>query len=113
MRFDLNNIHLDIEPVYDDILIRFKEDRIITQEHIQVIEADVMKLADAAAGNTITLDFEKVRSLSSSFLGFLVKLNSTMKQNKGRLRLRNLHPDVFKIFKITGLQKLFTIEGNK
>ena len=33
MRFDLDNPHLTIEPVYDDVLITFKDSRIADEDH--------------------------------------------------------------------------------
>ena len=111
MRFDLNNIHLDIEPVYDDILITFKDERIVDQDHINRIKTNILKLAEQSPQKWIVLDFRKVRFLSSSFLGFLVKLQVTVTKGRGHLKLRNLSPDIYKVFKITQLHKIFTIES--
>jgi anti-anti-sigma factor len=113
MRFDLNNIHLDIEPIYDDILITFKDERIVDEDHILRIKTDILKLAEQSPRKWIVLDFRKVRFLSSVFLGFLVKLQTTVTQSRGHLKLRNLSPDIFKVFKITQLHKIFTIELDK
>ena len=113
MRFDLNNVHLDIEPVYDDILITFKDERIVEEDHILRIKTDILKLAEQSPRKWIVLDFRKVRFLSSVFLGFLVKLQTTVTQCRGHLKLRNLSPDIFKVFKITQLHKIFTIELDK
>lgn len=113
MRFDLTHPHLEMEPVCDGVLIRLKDARITNEEHIRQIETDIMKLVQAEPGQTLFLDFEKVRFLSSAFLGCLIKLQTSVTQDRGFLKLRNLHPDIAKIFKVTGLQKLFTIETNK
>ena len=113
MRFDLNNVHLDIEPVYDDILITFRDERIVDEVHIDRIKTDILKLAEQSPRKWIVLDFRKVRFLSSVFLGFLVKLQVTVTQGRGNLKLRNLSPDIFKIFKITQLNKIFKIESKK
>lgn len=110
MRFDLNNMHLDIEPIYDDILITFKEERIVVEDHLSRIATDILKLAEQAPGKWIILDFKKVKFMSSAFLGFLVKLQASVTQAKGHLKLRNLSPDIFKVFKLTLLHKVFTIE---
>lgn len=110
MRFDINNAHLDIEPIYDDILITFKEERIVMEEHLDQIGADILKLAQQAPGKWIILDFKKVKFMSSAFLGLLVKVQTTVTQSGGHLKLRNLSQDIFKVFKITLLHKIFTIE---
>ena len=111
MRFDLNNPHLDIEPIYEDLVITFKDERIVTEDILDRIGNDILKLAEQAPpGKWIILDFKKVKFMSSAFLGFLVKLQTTVTQCRGRLKLRNLSPDLFKVFKITQLHKIFTIE---
>jgi anti-anti-sigma factor len=110
MRFDLNNVHLDIEPVYDDIVITFKEDRVVQEDVLDQIGKDILKLAEQAPGKWIVLDFKKVKFMSSAFLGFLVKLQTAVTQGRGHLKIRNLSQDIFKVFKITQLHKVFIIE---
>jgi anti-anti-sigma factor len=110
MWYELNNPHLGIEPIYEDVLITFKEERVVSQDQLDRISADVMKLAQQSAGRWIILDFRKVKFMSSMFLGFLVKLQTTVTQCRGRLKLRNVSPEIFKVFKITMLHKVFTFE---
>jgi anti-anti-sigma factor len=110
MRFDLNNVHLDIEPVYDDIIITFKEERIVMEDHLDRIGADILKIAEQSMNKWIVLDFKRVKFLSSAFLGYLVKLQTVTTQSRGHLKLRNLSKDIYKVFVITQLHKVFTIE---
>ncbi len=111
MQYYLDNVHLDIEPIDDDILVVFKEERIVSEEDLEQIEADILKLAECSPCKLIILDFKKVKSMSSAFLGFLVKLQSTVTQGRGHLKLRNINPEILKVFKITMLHKVFTIEN--
>ena len=113
MRFDLDNIHLNIEPLHNGVMITFKDERIVEDEHINRVKTDILKLAEQSPQKQIVLDFRKVRFLSSSFLGFLVKLQVTVTRCMGHLKLRNLHSDIYKVFKITQLHKIFTIESSK
>lgn len=110
MRFDLNNPHLDIEPVYDDITITFKDSRLVMEEHLERIGTELIALAEQACDKWIILDFKNVKFMSSGFLGFLMKLQTTVSQSRGRLKLRNVSPEIFKVFKITHLHKILTIE---
>jgi anti-anti-sigma factor len=111
MRYDLNNPHLDIDPVYDDVVITFKDERMVTEDLLDRIGNDILKLAEQAPPEKwIILDFKNVKFMSSAFLGFLVKVQTTVTQCRGRLKLRNLSPDLFKVFKITQLHKIFTID---
>jgi anti-anti-sigma factor len=111
MWYELNNEHLDIEPVYEDVLITFKEERIITQDQFDRISADIMKIAQQSTGKWVILEFKNVKFLSSMFLGLLVKLQTTVNQCRGHLKLRNVSPEIFKVFKITQLHKVFIFEN--
>lgn len=110
MRFDLNNPYVLIEPVYGDVVITFKDARLVEEDHIRKIEEVIMQVGESAPGTNMTLDFKKVQFMSSSALGFLVKLQKTIALGKGTLKLRNMSKQIFEVFKITGLNKIFTIE---
>lgn len=110
MRYDMDNPQLDIEPVYDDVMITFKDERLVMEDQLDKVAADIFKLAEQAGSKWIILDFKNVKFMSSSFLGFLMKLQTTVAQSKGHLKLRNMSQDIYKVFKITNLYKVFTIE---
>ncbi len=110
MRFDLDNPYLLIEPVYGDVVITFKDARLVEEDHLAKVEATILQLAESEPGSHMTLDFKKVKFMSSSALGFLVKLQKTIAVGKGTLKLRNMSKQIFEVFKITGLNKIFTIE---
>ncbi|MHC5101458.1 MAG: STAS domain-containing protein, partial [Planctomycetota bacterium] len=57
--------------------------------------------------------FKHVRFMSSSCLGFLLKYHKTVAQNQGKLKLRNMSKQIYEIFKITSLHKVFKIEKSK
>ena len=113
MRFDLNNPHLLIEPMHGDVVITFKDPRLVDEDYLHKIEAEILQLAESQPGTNMTLDFENVQYMSSMALGFLVKLQKTITLGRATLKLRNMSKDIYKIFKITRLHKIFTIEKSK
>ena len=113
MRFDLDNPYLLIEPVYGDVVITFKDSRLVNEEQLRKIETDILKLGQSQPGTNITLDFKKVQYMSSMALGFLIKLQKTIKLGRGSLKLRNISKQIYEVFKITSLHKMFTIEKSK
>lgn len=113
MRFDLNNPYLQIEPVYGDVIITFKDSRLVEQDHLARIETDIIQLAESQPGTNMTLDFTKVQFMSSTALGFLVKLQKNIAVGKGSLTLRNMSKEIYEVFKITNLHKIFTIKTSK
>jgi anti-sigma B factor antagonist len=55
------------------------------------------------------VDFASVDHLSSAALGMLINVNNRVKQRNGQLRLTNIKPQIFEVFVITKLNKLFRI----
>ena len=113
MRFDLDNPYLLIEPVYGDVVITFKDSRLVDEDQLGRIEADILKLGESQPGMNMTLDFKNVQSMSSTALGFLVKLQKAVKLGRGSLKLRNMSKQIYEVFRITKLYKVFTIEKSK
>ena len=113
MRFDLNNPHLLIEPAYGDVVITFKHPRLVDEDQLRKIGAQILQLAQSQPGTNMTLDFKNVQYMSSSALGFLVKLQKNITLGRGSLKMRNMSDQIYKIFKITRLHKIFTIEKSK
>ena len=56
------------------------------------------------------LDLSQVQYLSSAVLGKLINLKKTVTTMKGKLKIENLHPDLFEIFRITRLDQVFDID---
>jgi anti-sigma B factor antagonist len=96
----------------DDIrIVQFEDRKILEELTINTIGERLSELADADATPKILLDFRKVEHLSSAALGMLITLNKQIAERKGRLVLANIHPQIFEVFKITRLNKLFNIQN--
>jgi anti-sigma B factor antagonist len=50
-----------------------------------------------------------VEHLSSAALGVLITLNKQVSDSKGKLKLSDITPQIYEVFKITRLNKLFDI----
>ena len=61
-------------------------------------------------GIRLVLDLSQVQYLSSAVLGKLINLKKTVTTMKGKLKIENLHPDLFEIFRITRLDQVFDID---
>jgi anti-anti-sigma factor len=59
----------------------------------------------------LALDFREVELVPSPSLGKLVRLNKTVQAASGRLVLRNLSPNLFQVFQITGLDRVFDVDA--
>lgn len=59
----------------------------------------------------IEIDCKHLEYIDSTGLGSLVSILKKVKQYNGNVHLVSLKSNVFKVFKITGLTKVFIIEG--
>ena len=55
------------------------------------------------------VSFANVEFFSSAALGMLITLDKLVKERKGRLKLSDITPQIYEVFKITRLDKLFEI----
>jgi anti-sigma B factor antagonist len=95
---------------------------------IRIIFVDVPRLVDQAAidqcyreivdllGKTeekfLLVHFGRVGFMSSAALGMLVRLHKKCKEYKISLKLCNISPEIREVFKITGLDKVFSIHAD-
>jgi anti-sigma B factor antagonist len=59
------------------------------------------------------LNFTDVEFLSSAALGKLITLDRKVKAAKGRLKMSNIRPEIFEVFQITKLNKVFDIRSDE
>ncbi|MHC4131707.1 MAG: STAS domain-containing protein [Planctomycetota bacterium] len=102
-----------VEHTPDVTTVTLLDNQLLEQKDIQELEDAVMVAVDTTMRQTLVLDFCNIRLLSSSALGFLVKLQNKVSQKKCKLQLRNINPDIYKVFTITKLDKLFDIKRKK
>ena len=90
-------------------VVEFTNNRILDEANIAEIGAALGALVDEANNPKLLLDFAAVDHLSSAALGMLINANKRVKEKNGELRLANIKPQIFEVFVITKLNKLFKI----
>lgn len=98
---------LDIEEVGDVTIAKFIDKKILDEGNIQVIGNQLFGLVEDDNRKKIILDFSNVEYLSSAALGKLITMDKKVKAAKGKLRLCSVRPDIYEVFAITKLNKLF------
>jgi anti-sigma B factor antagonist len=58
----------------------------------------------------IRINGEKIEYMDSTGLGVLISLLKKTKENDNKITIKNLKPNIYKLFNITGLTKVFEIE---
>ena len=94
-------------------IVEFTNNRILDEANISDIGNSLTALIDEKNNPKLLLDFATVDHLSSAALGMLINANNRVKQKNGQLRLTNIKPQIFEVFVITKLNKLFKILPNR
>lgn len=90
-------------------VVEFADRKILDELCIAEIREELTALVDNAGSRTLLLSFKNVDYLSSAALSILITLNNQVGTKKGRLILSDISPQIFEVFKITRLNKLFEI----
>ncbi|MEM6334384.1 MAG: STAS domain-containing protein [Planctomycetota bacterium] len=92
--------------------VGFVDRNILEEAFIQRIGDEISALVDEAANPKILLNFENVEHLSSAALGTLITVNQKVRNKGGQLRLCNIDKQIYEVFVITKLNKLFQIHDD-
>ncbi|QDT57200.1 Putative anti-sigma factor antagonist [Caulifigura coniformis] len=104
---------LDIEEVGDVTVARFIDKKILDENNIQIIGTQLFGLIEEDGRKKIVLDFTNVEYLSSAALGKLITMDKKVKASGGKLRLCNIRKDIYEVFAITRLNKVFDIRNTQ
>jgi len=100
---------ISVEYSGDATIITFTDEKILEEKDIKVLQESIMSVIEQAKRINLILDFGNVRFLSSAVLGLLIRLSKRIYERDGSLRLCNINPKIYEIFKITRLTKTFDI----
>ena len=109
------NVHrrLQVSDVGDVTVVRFVDRKILDEANIQELGQELFRLVEQDGKSTLLLNFANVEFLSSSALGKLITLDRKVKSRSGRLKLSNIRPEIYEVFAITKLNKLFDIKEDE
>jgi anti-sigma B factor antagonist len=83
--------------------------RLIEGDSIDQCSREIIAVIDKCDERCAVLHFGQVTFMSSSALGMLLKVNKKCKEYHVDLKLCNISADIRQVFKITGLDKVFSI----
>ena len=90
-------------------IVEFTHSKILDEANIAAIQETLNALVDENENPRLLLDFTNVEHLSSAALGTLINVNNRILRKNGQLRLANIRPQIYEVFVITKLNKLFRI----
>ncbi len=89
--------------------VEFRDRNILDEANIQQICEEISEVVESAPNPKLLISFAGVDHLSSAALGTLITINNKIKNSEGQLRLANIDPQIYEVFKITRLHGLFKI----
>ncbi|HVX10222.1 MAG TPA: STAS domain-containing protein [Pirellulales bacterium] len=104
---------LEVSEVGDVTVVRFVDRKILDEASIQELGGELFSLVEQENRGKLVLNFSKVDFLSSAALGKLITLDKKVKARSGKLKLSNIRPEIYEVFAITKLNKLFDIKDDE
>lgn len=89
--------------------VEFLDRNILDEANIAKIGDEIIELVDADPDPKLLIKFSNVDHLSSAALGTLITIHNKVKDAGGQLRLADIDPQIYEVFAITRLNKLFDI----
>ena len=89
--------------------MEFIESNILDESSIRQIGDELLQVIDRKGLPKIVLNFDNVNALSSSALGMLITLNTKVGEKNGRLALACIKGPIRDVFRITKLDKAFSM----
>ena len=104
---------LEVEQIGDVTVVNFVDRKILDEQNIQIIGEQLFGLVDNEGCKKLLLNFGNVEYLSSAALGKFISLNKKVQAKSGKLVMCNINDDIYEVFEITKLNKLFNIQKDE
>lgn len=100
---------LKVTKTGDVTQVEFTSRKILDEANIAEIGDQLSTIVDREEKPKIIISFAGVDHLSSAALGTMITINNKVKGKYGQLRLCEINPQIYEVFLITKLNKLFKI----
>ena len=105
--------HLRIKREGPVSVVEFADRKILEELSIQEIQEELKRVVDEEPGIKLLLDFANVDHLASAALGTLITLHKKVKASSGALVMCKIRPEIYEVFAITRLNRLFDIKDDE
>ncbi len=100
---------ISVEYAENATIVSFTDEKILEEKDIKELQDSIMSIIEQTEQINLILDFQSVKFLSSAVLGLLIRINKRIYEHDSNLKLCNINPRIYEIFKITRLTKTFDI----
>jgi len=101
--------HIKVSKTEGVQVVEFCDRKILDELAISETGDQLRAVVQSEPGIRVLLNFAHVEHLSSAALGMLITLEKLVKENEGQLKLSEINSQIYEVFKITRLNKLFDI----
>lgn len=101
--------HVKIKKTGDVSVVQFADRKILEELSIHEIGEELRALSESEPKIKMLLDFSNVDHLASAALGMLITLHKNVQSRNGALKLANINRQIFQVFRITRLDRMFEI----
>lgn len=108
---DQPSSHIKIKRQGDVSIVQFADRKILEELSIHEIGEELRKLVESEPRIKLLLDFGNVDHLASAALGMLITLHKEVQAKVGTLKLANINKQIFQVFRITRLDRVFEIHN--
>jgi anti-sigma B factor antagonist len=85
----------------------------LTTEHgLEQAAQQLLDLIENQKPKNLIIDFTGVKFFSSQALGLLINAKKKLSDQKGNVIISGINPQLYRVFKITNLDKIFTFYPN-
>lgn len=99
---------LTVSSAGDVTVVAFEEPTVLDAAGTEAVREELLRLADVPDAPKIVVDFSGVKFLASRMLGVLAELTRQVQARGGRVVICGLPGELYKVFKITQLDRLLT-----
>jgi anti-sigma B factor antagonist len=100
---------IKVEYGRDVTFVTFLDERLVDEEQIRELHESLEPVIEKNQDRKLILNFSNVNFMTSALLGLLVRIHKKVCELGGRLQLSNLDSNLYRIFEITKLTKVFDI----
>lgn len=101
--------HLTVKQADGVHIVGFADRKILEELSIREIEDEILTILDGQSGVNLLLCFKNVEHLSSAALNMLLTLHKKVTDQSGKMKLSDIAPNIFEVFRITRLNKILEI----
>jgi len=104
---------IEVSENGDVTVVNFVDRKILDEANIHELGQELFALVEKDNRQKLLLNFSAVEFLSSAALGKLIHLDKKMKTNNGTQKFSNIRPEIFEVFVITKLNRIFDIQDDE